>query len=99
VIRRIALLGLGWAVLMALAGGEFLISAMPMALPNRSVVLLPAGLMVLIVVFGFMRLASAPVVARGFAVAAMFWLVLLLGLGSMDALTRHVWWVHGYMPK
>jgi hypothetical protein len=97
--RRIVLLSIAWVALMALAGGEFLISAVPMTLPNRPVVLLPAGIMVLIVVLGFMRLGSAPIIARGFAVAAMFWLILLLGLGSMDALTRNVWWVEGYMPK
>ena len=60
-----------------------------MALPDRPVVLLPAGLMVLIVVLVFMRLGRAPVIARGFALAAMFWLILLLGLGTMDALTRN----------
>jgi hypothetical protein len=96
VTLRIVLLAVTWVVLMALAGAEFLISGVHMALPDRPVVLLPAGLMVVIVVLVFMRLPRAPVIARGFALAAIFWLILLLGLGSMDALTRNLWWVQGY---
>ncbi|HEY6432298.1 MAG TPA: hypothetical protein VIZ17_09980 [Acetobacteraceae bacterium] len=95
-IFRIILLAVTWVVLMALAGGEFLISGIHMALPDRPLVLLPAGLMVLIVVLVFMRLPRAPLIARGFALVAIFWLILLLGLGSMDALTRNFWWVQGY---
>ncbi|HSU05690.1 MAG TPA: hypothetical protein VLI93_08965 [Acetobacteraceae bacterium] len=97
-IGRIIGLGFAWVVLMALAGGEFLISGLRMPLPNRPLILLPAGVMVLIVVFVFMRLGRAPLIARGFAVAAIFWLILLLGLGSMDALTRNLWLVQGYNP-
>ena len=95
-ILRFGLLGVTWVVMMALAGAEFLISGVHMALPNRPVVLAPAGLMVVIVVVVFMRLPRAPVIARGFALVAIFWLILLLGLGSMDALTRNFWWVQGY---
>ncbi len=47
----------------------------------------------------FMRGYRAPIIARGFAVAAMFWLIVLLGLGTMDIVTRHTWWVHGYTPQ
>jgi hypothetical protein len=30
------------------------------------------------------------VLVRGFAVAALFWLIVLLGLGSLDTMTRNV---------
>ncbi len=98
-IRSIILLGLAWVALMALAGGEFLISGAHMPQPDRPVVLVLAAVMVVIVAFGFMHLGRAPVVAKGFAVAALFWLIVLLGLGSMDALTRNLWLVQNYHPK
>ena len=63
-IGRIIGLGFAWVALMALAGGEFLISGLRMPLPNRPLILLPAGVMVLIVVFVFMRLGRAPLIAR-----------------------------------
>jgi hypothetical protein len=35
-----------------------------------------------------MRLPGAPHIARGFAVAGVFWLAVLLGLAIMDPTTR-----------
>jgi hypothetical protein len=44
--------------------------------------------MVALVAFGFMEIAEAPQAARLFAVASLLWLAILLGLGSVDPLTR-----------
>ena len=41
------------------------------------------------VAFSFMRLASEGALSRIFALAAMFWLLVLLGMGSLDPATRH----------
>ncbi len=98
-IGRIVWLGLTWALLLALAGGQFLISGIHMSPQDRPVVLFLAGAMVVTVAFVYMNLGSAPIVARGFAVAAVFWLIVILGLGSMDALTRHLWLVGTINPK
>ena len=96
--RELLKLTLTWALLMALAGGEFVVSGMQMAMPNRPVLLFFAGVMVLIVAMVFMRLSSAPVVAKGFAVAGVFWLILLLGFSAADMLTRSWYPVQHYNP-
>jgi cytochrome c oxidase subunit 4 len=44
--------------------------------------------MAVTIAFGFMRLGSAPSLSRFFAGAAAFWLLVLLGLGSVDFATR-----------
>ncbi len=43
----------------------------------------------LLVALTFMRLGSSTGLVPVFAVAGVFWLCVLLGLGSMDAMTRH----------
>ena len=96
--RELLKLALTWAVLMALAGGAFLVSGMQMAMPNRPVLLFFTGTMLLIVATVFMRLPSAPVVARGFAVAGVFWLIVLYGFGTADMLTRSWYPVQHYNP-
>lgn len=97
-IRQLVTLTIVWAFLMAVAGGEFLVSGMEMDMANRPVLLFFAGIMVLTVALMFMHLRKAPMVARGFAVAAVFWLIVLFGLGSMDALTRDWYPVQHYNP-
>ena len=54
----------------------------------RPLVMLPGVLMVATVAVGFMEVKRGIVLVRAFAVAAMFWLLVLLALGSVDALTR-----------
>ena len=44
--------------------------------------------MVAIVAFSFMRLRAAGALAGVFAAAAVFWLCVMMGLGSMDPATR-----------
>lgn len=41
-----------------------------------------------LVAFSFMRLRASSGLSQIFAFAGIFWLLVLLGLGSMDALTR-----------
>lgn len=50
--------------------------------------LMPAGLMVLLVGLFFMRVRESGGLAKFFAIAALFWLLVLLGLGSIDPMTR-----------
>lgn len=96
--RQLLKLTAAWVFLMAVAGGEFVVSGMRMHMANRAVLLAFAGVMVVIVALAFMRLLRAPTVAIGFAVATMFWLIVLFGMGSMDALTRNWYSVQHYNP-
>ena len=41
-----------------------------------------------LIAFGFMRVIEGPALIRVAALAGVFWLVVILGLGSMDTLTR-----------
>jgi hypothetical protein len=79
---------LAWLLLLVLGGFEFAASYLPLARGLRPLVMIPGVLMVLTVAIGFMEVRRGPVVVRAFTVAAMFWLFLLLGLGSVDPLTR-----------
>jgi hypothetical protein len=90
---------LAWVFLMAVAGAEFVVSSIHMAGVDRPVLFVFAIVMVTTIGFAFMHAARAPLTAHGFMVAAVFWLIILLGLSSMDILTRHLWWVHGYHPQ
>jgi len=47
--------------------------------------------MVAVVGIVFMRVTASPAIARGFAIAALFWLIIILGLGMMDPLTRTIY--------
>ena len=57
----------------------------------RPLLLIPALGMVALVGLMFMRVGRGSDLARGFALAALFWLLLLLGLGTMDPMTRAVY--------
>jgi hypothetical protein len=61
------------------------------ACPTRSLrplLLIPAALMVAAVATMFMQIGRGPVLVRVFAAAGLLWLSILLGLGSVDPLTR-----------
>ena len=45
--------------------------------------------MATLVALTFMQLARMPGLPAAFALAAVFWLMILMGLGSMDPVTRH----------
>lgn len=86
---ELARLLLVWLVLVVLGGVEVAVSLLDLPRFWRPcVVLLPAVLMVATVAVGFMEVRRGPVLVRAFAVAGVFWLLILLGLGSTDPLTR-----------
>jgi cytochrome c oxidase subunit IV len=80
-----------WLALLVLGTIELGGSVLPIPRSARTLLLLPAILMVLIVVLVFMRIRTGPGVVRIFAVASVFWLTILLGLGMMDPLTRGIY--------
>lgn len=75
-----------WLLLLALLAVEFLFSWLPGA---RSVVPFIGIGMAVLVALTFMRLGSSRGLMPVFAVAGVFWLCVMLGLGSLDAFTRH----------
>lgn len=77
-----------WVLLLLLGTAEFAASYLPLARPLRPLVMLPGVFMIVAVAVGFMEVKRGIVLVRAFAVAAMLWLLLLLGLGSADPLTR-----------
>lgn len=84
---------LSWILLLLLGGVEFAISFLPLDRSFRPLVMIPGVLMIAIVAINFMEVGKGPTIVRGFAVAAVFWLIVLLGLGSADPLTRTNYWV------
>lgn len=77
-----------WIVLLLLGGIEFGASYLPLPPAWRPLLLLPAASMVVVVAVSFMEVRKGPSIVRAFAVSAMFWLLVLLALGSADPLTR-----------
>ena len=77
-----------WLLLLVLGGAEFAASYLPLPRGLRPLVILPGVVMVATVAIGFMEVKRGFVLVRAFAVAALFWLLVLLGLGSADPLTR-----------
>jgi hypothetical protein len=85
---RMMRLLLVWGLLILLGGTELAASYLPLERSWRPLVMIPGVLMVLVVAIGFMEVKKGPVIVRAFAVAAIFWLFVLLALGSADPLTR-----------
>lgn len=77
-----------WLALMVLGALEFGLSLLPLSHQARPLIMLPAIAMVTVVAVGFMNVTQGPTIVRTFAIAALLWLLILLGLGSLDALTR-----------
>ncbi len=95
VCPEITRLLLTWLVLVLLGSLEFAASYLPLAPSLRPLVMIPGILMVVVVAVRFMEVGKGLPIVRGFAVAAMFWLLVLLALGSVDALTR----TNYYVPR
>ena len=73
-----------WLVLALLLAVELLATLM-----HASILPLPIGIiMACVVAVCFMNLRRSSPLSRIFAVAGVFWLLVLLGLGAMDPLTR-----------
>lgn len=75
-----------WVLLLVLLAIEFGVAALPGG--NLAAAFIGLG-MAIVVAMTFMRLSSAPSTAAIFVLSGVFWLCILLGLGSMDSATRH----------
>ena len=75
-----------WLALLVLVGLEFLLAWLPAA---RGLVPFIGISMAVLVAFTFMRLGSSRGLVPVFALAGVFWLCIMLGLGSLDSFTRH----------
>jgi cytochrome c oxidase subunit IV len=81
---------LTWGALLLAAALEFGISFMDVPSGVRPILILPSVGMAVLVALGFMRLLSAPDIAKSFAIGGIFWLTVLLGLVMTDPLTQAV---------
>jgi caa(3)-type oxidase subunit IV len=84
-----------WLALLLGAFLEFSLSFLAIPRGVRPILILPSVGMAVLVALGFMRLLSAPDIAKGFAIGGMFWLTVLLGLAMTDPMTRAIYWVIG----
>ena len=75
---------LPWLALMALLGLE--IGAALLHMGTAAAVMAPV--MIAIVAGMFMRIGGETPLSRVFAIAGLFWLAILIGLGSLDFLAR-----------
>lgn len=90
---RLRELSLTLLLLFVLLAVEFGMAFLPLARSLRPLILIPAVLMVYVVASVFMEVRQGPAVVRLFVVAGLLWLAILLGLGSLDALTRRDFYV------
>ncbi len=79
---------LAWGLLMALLALEFGASFLALDRAARPLILIPAALMIAVVSMGFMEVGRGPEAIRLFFAAGLLWLCILLGLGSLDPMTR-----------
>jgi cytochrome c oxidase subunit 4 len=86
---------LTWLALLLAAALECGLSFLAIPSSFRPILILPAVGMAGLVALGFMRLLTAPDIAKGFAIAGIFWLTVLLGLTMTDPMTRAVYAVIG----
>ena len=75
-----------WLALLVLVGIEFVLSRV--AVMRGILPFIGIGMAVL-VALTFMRLGHSRGLVPVFAVAGVFWLCVMLGLGCLDSLTRH----------
>lgn len=85
---RLRQLTLAYGALLLLLAFEIWISSQPFDRAFRPLILAPAALMCGVIALVFMELGRGRELARLFAVAALLWLAILLGLGGLDPLTR-----------
>jgi cytochrome c oxidase subunit 4 len=97
--QRLRRLFLAWVLLMFLLAIAFGVSSLPLDRSARPLVLAPAVLMVGVVGTIFMEVGRGPEITRLFAAAGLLWLSILLGLGSLDPMTRIVYHVQTANPK
>lgn len=80
-----------WLALVVLGACAFGGAFLPVPADLRPLLMLPSLVMVAILALGFMEVRRGGVLPGAFALAAIFWLFVLLGLGSTDPLTRRVY--------
>jgi cytochrome c oxidase subunit 4 len=80
-----------WTALLVLGALEFGAAFLHIARGWRPLLLLPACCMTALVGVMFMDVRRGPALVRIFAIAGLFWLAVLLGLGMVDPLTRAVY--------
>ncbi len=83
---RPATVTLTWLGLLGLMGAELLLSRFA---ATREVVPFVGIAMAVLVALTFMRLGSSRGLVPVFALAGVFWLCVMLGLGALDSFTRH----------
>jgi len=91
---RVRQLFASYLLLLVLLAVEFGVAKLPLGVAARGLVLIPALFMAAIVAIGFMELGKGPHTARFFALAGVVWLAILLGLGSLDPMTRILYPTH-----
>jgi cytochrome c oxidase subunit 4 len=79
---------LAWGLLIALLAIEFGASFLTLDRTARPLILIPAALMIAVVSVAFMEVGRGPETIRLCAAAGLLWLCILLGLGSLDPMTR-----------
>lgn len=90
--QRLRKLVWAWLWLMVLLALEVGMSFLPLDRSARPLILIAAVLMVWVIGSIFMEVGQGPEVVRLFAVAGLLWLIILLGLGSLDPMTRIVYY-------
>ncbi len=85
--RVLSLLG-AYALLLALLAAEYFASFLPLGGHARLALLAVALAMAGVLMTQFMELRRAGAPAVMFVIAAALWLVILLGLGTLDPVTR-----------
>ena len=81
-------MGLAWLALLVLIGAEAGVAFLrPGAFGVPLLLLAMAGTLAIVMLL-FMRLREASGLSQTFAVGGLLWLAILLGLGSIDPLTR-----------
>ncbi|MBO0732884.1 MAG: hypothetical protein J2P49_00905 [Methylocapsa sp.] len=91
---RVSGLLLTWAVMLILVGIQYGVSRLHFAPGLRPVLLVLSVIMAALAAIVFMEIGKGPGINRLFAVASLLWLLILLGLGSMDPFTRVMYYVH-----
>jgi len=89
--RRIRELLMLWGLLVLLGAVALAGSFLPLPRNARLLLVLPCLAMVALIACGFMDLRRGGMLSQIFAMAALFWLCVLLGLGAMDPMTRQVY--------
>jgi cytochrome c oxidase subunit IV len=77
-----------WVALLVLLALQFGATFVPFSPALRPLLLVPSALMLATVATMFMQIGRGPALVRVFAAAGLLWLTILLGLGSVDPLTR-----------